>query len=213
MREAGWWSYAGVAAALLSCGCAAKTQQPASPLTSATDFYGARIGMTREEVVAHAPTAKIAGQPCTIELADDPKQLFLRCGAHRLSADFTAAGKAWWLRASYDLSGTDATLADARGALVTRYGAPTGGDGNGLAWLPPGTPAAKVPMCVGAATLMVAVIELRGSPGADAGPLPEVDPTCLPLRSAILADQAGHRGIIVEAQDSRPRLAELSHAR
>ena len=205
MAEAKRWVRAGVAAAIILSGCAVAAAQP-DPLADAAAFYGARIGMTRSEILAHAPA-----RPCTIEPSADPKQLFITCGPHRLSADFTAAGKAWWLRASYDMSGTAATLAEARAALVARYGEPSGGaDAHSLAWLPPGTPAAQVAPCLGAATLLVARIELRGSSGANAEPVPTIDPACVPLRSALLADYAGHRGVIVEMQDPRPRLAELS---
>lgn len=210
MSDGRCWNGVGIAVTLLLCACTASAEPTA--LASVTDFYGARLGMTRRDILAYAPSSRIAGGPCTTEPSDDPKQLFLACGPFRLSAAFTAAGKAWWLRASYDMSGTAATLADARAALVARHGAPTGSDGAAtLAWLPPGTPAGKVQPCLGAATLLVARIELGGDTSAE--PLPTVDPACLPLRSAILAERAGHRGVIVETQDPRPRVAELSRLR
>ncbi|RZM34978.1 MAG: hypothetical protein EOP67_14200 [Sphingomonas sp.] len=56
---------------------------------------------------------------------------------------------------------------------------------------------------------MSAVIELRGSHGAAATPVPSVDPGCMPIRTAIMAVHAGYRGVIVEVQVARPRLAEL----
>lgn len=199
-------------AVALILGGSAAAGQPASTLASATDFYGARIGMTREEVVAHALRPGIAGKPCTTEPSHDPKQLFVTCGPVQISADFTAAGKVWRLRASYDMSGTVTTLVEARAALVARYGEPTGSDGTAtLAWLAPGTPARMVLPCLGEGTVLVAQIELRGD--ASAQPLPTIDPGCAPLRFAILAERGGHHGVIVETQDPRLRLAELSRAR
>ena len=199
-----------IAAAATCCAPALAQVPPSVRLAATVDVFGARIGMTRAALLAHTPATTIRGARCTTPLSDDPKLLFLECGLHKLTVDFTAAGKVWQLRASYDFTATPLAIEDARSALVARYGKPTVNVAGALTWLPPGTPAAKSDLCAGSAMLLSAAIELRGTPAAPATSLPSIDPGCLPIRTAILAGHAGHRGVIVEVQDARARLAELA---
>ena len=194
---------AGVGALLLTAGHAAAPAP--DPLADAAALYGAGLGMTRAQVLSRAPGG------CSAEKGD-PAQLFLECGARKLSAGFTAAGRAWWVTASYDLTDTPHATAAARAALVARYGRPASVNaslgGATLVWLPAGS-AADAAHCVGGVTLLTAMVEQRGPNGGAKG-LPAVDAGCLPIRSAILAAHAGHRGIIVQEQDPRARIAELA---
>ena len=176
------------------------------PLAATADLFGARLGMTRAEVMARAPA------DC-VEEGSEPEQLFLTCGAHQLSAGFTAAGRAWWVTASFDMTDTRYPLSAARAALLARLGEPAKLDkviaGMGtLVWLPPGS-RADAGRCLGGVTLLTAAVELRGAHGG-AADLPVVEGGCLPLRSAILAEHAGHHGLIVQEQDPRARIAELA---
>ena len=194
-------------------GAPALAQVPLSaPLAATVDFFGARIGMTRAELLAHTPATAIRGARCTTSPSEDPKLLFLECGPHKLTVDFTAAGKVWQLRASYDFTATLLVIKDARATLIGRYGKPTRNVAGTLAWLAPGVPAAKADLCVGSAMLLSGAIEQHGMPEVPATPLPSIDPGCLPIRTAILTEFAGHRGVIVEVQDARPRLAELARS-
>lgn len=187
---------------------------PSTRLIATVDFFGARIGMNRAALLAHTPAAAILGNRCTTSPSDDPKLLVLECGLHTLTVDFTAAGTVWKLRASYDFTDTPLPIEDTRAALVARYGKPTSvNPAGGLTWLQPGTSKAKADLCAGGAMLLSAAIEQSGTPGAAAAPLPSINPGCMPIRTAILAQHAGHRGVIVEVQDARPRLAELAPGR
>lgn len=174
------------------------------PLAEAAGLFGVRLGMTRAEVTARAPA------PC-VEEGDGANQVFLACGDRRLSVGYTAAGRAWWVTASYDLTDTRFTLAAARGALLTRFGraAEVGrnGDAATLVWLPSGSQA-NAKRCLAAVTLLTADVELRGA-GRSAADLLGIQPGCLPLRSAILASRAEHRGLIVQDQDSRARVPDM----
>lgn len=181
---------------------------PASdPLAGAGDLFGARLGMTRAEVRARAPA------DCVEEADDEPERLFLSCGARNLSAGFTAAGRAWWVTASFDMTDTQSPLSAARAALLARFGRAeelyrsTTGMAT-LAWLPRGS-RADAGRCAGQVSLLTAQVELRRTDGG-AARLSSVDAGCLPLRSAILAEHAGHHGLIVQEQDPRARIAELA---
>ena len=168
------------------------------PLADVADLYGARLGMTRADVLARAPGGCRPPE-------DAPRQVFLQCGTRNLSAGFTAAGRAWWVTASVDLTGTLHTLAEARTALAIRHGEPKPVGESQLAWLPAGS-RANAEGCVGDLLLFTAKVEIGGKEVVD---LPQTQPGCLPLHSARLASFAGHHGVIVQAQDPRPRLAEL----
>ncbi|PTQ60102.1 hypothetical protein C8J45_11353 [Sphingomonas sp. PP-CE-3G-477] len=97
---------------------------PLRPLIARIHVFGARIGMTRAEVLAHMPATAVRGVRCTTSPSEDPKLLFLECGRHNLTVDFTAAGKVWQLRGSYDFTDTPLRIGDARTALIDRYGKP-----------------------------------------------------------------------------------------
>lgn len=176
------------------------------PLAEASDLFGVRLGMTRAEVTARAP------ESCVKDGDGGPDQLFLTCGDRKLSAGFTAAGRAWWVTASYDLTDTPFTLAATRAALLARFGRAVEVDKQGeagtLVWRPSGS-RADAGQCVAAVTLLTAVVELRGA-GEGGAKLPAVPSGCLPLRSAILAKHAGHHGLIVQDRDPRARMAELA---
>lgn len=174
----------------------------ANPLIAVADQFGARLGMARATMLSRAPG------PCTVDQHSGPERLFADCGARALSAGFTASGRAWWVTASYDLTGTAYGSKAARAALEARFGKPTDlGEGT-LVWLPAGS-TANAGRCLIQATLLTAAVDLRATREGTAG-LPEMEAGCLPLRSAILAERGNNRGVIVEVRDPRGRVAELT---
>lgn len=175
------------------------------PLSEAANLFGVRLGMPRAEVMARAPVR------CVEEGDGGANQVFLACGDRKLSAGFTAAGRAWWVTASYDLTGTRFTLAAARAALLARFGQAAevdrqGGTGT-LVWLPSAS-RADAERCLGAVTLLTAAVELGAAEGR-ATDLPAVAPGCLPLRSAILVRRGEHLGLILQDQDPRLRIPDM----
>lgn len=174
----------------------------ADPLLAVADLFGARLGMSRAAMLARVPGR------CTGQKEGGPERMFAQCGARALSAGFDAAGRAWWVTASYDLTGTAYSLQAARAALEMRYGrAADLGDG-ALVWLPAGSKA-DARRCLAEAMLLTAALDLSAS-RANAAGLPVIDAGCLPIRSAILANRGDHHGVIVEWRDPRERVAELT---
>lgn len=173
----------------------------ASPLTEVADLFGGRLGMTRQAMLARMPG------PCTGQADGGSEHMFVQCGARALSAGFTTSGRAWWVTASYDLTGTPYPIRRARGALETRYGRPTDLGAGRLVWLPAGS-TANAEQCLTQAMLLTAALDQHHPPDGSSG-LPIVSAGCLPIRSAILAEQGRHHGVIVEVRDPRARVQEL----
>ncbi len=75
-------------------------------LTATIDVFGARIGMSRDELLVHTPATAVRGVRCATSPSDDAKLLFPEYGHHNLTVDFTADGKVWQLRGSCVFSDT-----------------------------------------------------------------------------------------------------------
>ena len=190
----------GMAAVIMAGASIALVAAAAPKQTTALDrtvaLHGIAPAMSRREAIAQT-------HGCSDQPGAAARQLRLRCETGTLTLSLTDDDRVWSVRASLDLSASGSGLADARRRLTARFGRPTAvlAAPETWLWLPRPASAQEAIACRVHAGLLASA---RETPAA---PRPQVSAACLPLLSAILPEQDGHVGLIVEQQDPTLGLA------